>query len=109
MKVLQVIDVLAHLRQAYEDNDFKAEADTIQSALCTLRGLACGESDDEPMTNQQLETIRGEWAASSASYHEKRAFIVTRYRTEHLEAVPSSAFGELVQWLQTGEYEGLMW
>ena len=109
MKALSICDLLAHTARAYADNGLMRESAAVEHVLERVRGMACGDSDDEPMTTDQLEQARLEWKASSASYCEKRAFIVTRYRTEHLEAVPSSAFGELVQWLQTGEYEGLMW
>ena len=109
MKVLSICDLLAHTQKAYVDNGFPKEADAIQRVLERVRCMSSGDSGDEPMTSEQLNLIRSEWSASSASYDEKRAFIVVRYRTEHLEAVPSSAFGELVQWLQTGQYEGLTW
>ncbi len=103
MKVLSICDLLAHTARAYADSKMMRESAAIQHVLERVRGMSGGESDDEPMTTDQLEQVRLEWSASSATYYEKRAFIVTRYRTEHLEAVPSSAFGELVYWLQTGE------
>mgnify|MGYP000371494245 CR=1 FL=1 len=103
MKVLSICDVLAHTRNLYRDMGMAERAEAVTFALGKISALSGGDSDDEPMTKQQMEEASAAWEASDATRHEKRAFIVTEYRTEHLEAVPSSRFRELVYWLQTGE------